>query len=88
MRLFSINQVARANIRANRKAYTSLFMSILVAVFLATATSLCSWGTIRGHEEQMAQRVGWMDMFTLGDDGITDEQIRESGFFRETGGGG
>ena len=85
MRLFSINQVARANIRANRKAYTSLFMSILVAVFLATATSLCSWGTIRGHEEQMAERVGWIDMFTLGSDDATDEQIRRSGFFNEIG---
>ena len=39
MKRLTIKQVAGANIRINRKAYTSL----------------CAWGTIRGHEEQMAQ---------------------------------
>ena len=85
MKKLTINRVANANIRINRKAYISLFLGVLTAVFLATATSLCAWGTIRGHEEQMAQRVGWMDMFTLGNDDITDEQIRRSGFFEEIG---
>ena len=63
MKCPTINRIARANISVNRKAYISLFLGILTAVFLATATSLCAWGTVRGHEEQMAQRVGWMDMF-------------------------
>ena len=85
MKRLTIKQVAGANIRVNRKAYTSLFVGILVAVFLATATSLCAWGTIRGHEEQMAQLVGWMDMFMLGGRGVTDQQIRDTGYFREIG---
>ncbi len=85
MKRLTINRVAGANIRINRKAYVSLFIGILTAVFLATATSLCAWGTIRGHEEQMAQRVGWMDMFTLGSDEATDEQLRRCGFFQEIG---
>ena len=58
-------------------------MGILMAVYLATATSLCAWGTIRGHEEQMAEKVGWMDMYILGNDGPTDEQLRHTGFFRK-----
>ncbi|MBR2661570.1 MAG: ABC transporter permease [Clostridia bacterium] len=85
MKRLTINRVAGANIRINRKAYVSLFIGILTAVFLATATSLCAWGTVRGHEEQMAQRVGWMDMFTLGSDEATDEQLRRCGFFQEIG---
>ena len=85
MRRLTINQVAKANITVNRKAYTSLFLGILTAVFLATATSLCAWGTVRGHEEQMAERVGWMDMFVLGNDGATDEQLRRTGYFTELG---
>ena len=85
MKRLTISRVARANIRINRKAYMSLFIGILVAVFLATATSLCAWGAIRGHEEQMAQRVGWMDMFILGEERVTDNQLRRSGFFREIG---
>ena len=85
MKRLTINHVANANLWINRKAYISLFAGILVAVFLATATSLCAWGTIRGHEEQMARRVGWVDMFTLGSDDATDEQLLDSGFFREIG---
>ena len=85
MKRLTIKQVASANIRVNRKAYTSLFMGILLAVYLATATSLSAWGTIRGHEEQMAQLVGWMDMILMGEHGVTDEQIRDTGYFNEIG---
>ena len=85
MKRLTINRVARAYIRVNKKAYISLFAGILTAVFLAAATSLCAWGTIRGHEEQMAKRVGWMDMFLLGSDGPSDERLRNSGFFGEVG---
>lgn len=85
MKRLTISRVANANIRVNRKAYVSLFIGILTAVFLATATSLCAWGTVQGHEEQMARRVGWMDIFTLGNDDATDEQLQECGFFREIG---
>ena len=81
----TVNRIAKANIRINRKAYTSLLLGILTAVYLATATSLCAWGTIRGHEEQMAERVGWMDMILLGSESATDEQLRRSGFFGEIG---
>ena len=85
MKRLTVKHVANANLRVNRKAYISLFVGILVAVFLATATSLCAWGTVRGHEEQMARRVGWIDMFTLGSDDATDEDLRDCGFFREIG---
>ncbi len=85
MKRLTINQVARANIRVNKKAYISLFLGILMAVYLATATSLCAWGTLRSHEEHMAERVGWMDMFLLGNEISTDEQLIRSGFFEDVG---
>ena len=85
MKRLTMNHVARANIRVNRKAYISLFLGILLAVYLATATSLCAWGAVRGHEEEMAERVGWGDMFLLDGERVTDEQLRSCGFFREIG---
>ena len=85
MKRLTMSHVANANIRINKKAYISLFLCILTAVFLATATSLCAWGTLRGHEEQIAKRVGWMDMFILGSEDTTDARLRSSGFFREIG---
>ncbi len=85
MKRLTLNRVARANLRVNRKAFVSLFLGILTAVYLATATSLCAWGTVRGHEEQNARKVGWMDMLLLGSEDATDEQLRRCGFFREIG---
>ena len=78
MKRLTLNQVARANLRVNRKTYISLFLGILLAVYLAAATCLCAWGTVRGHEEQMAERVGWMDMFLAGSTGPTDERLRDT----------
>lgn len=85
MKRLTLNQVARANLRVNRKTYISLFLGILLAVYLAAATCLCAWGTVRGHEEQMAERVGWMDMFLAGSGGATDERLRDTGYFRQIG---
>ena len=85
MKRLTLRQVARANLAMNKKAYVSLFLGILLAVFLATATSLCAWGTVRAHDEQMAERVGWMDMFLLDSAGPTDDQLRSSSFFSELG---
>ena len=85
MKRLTLNHVARANLRVNRKAYISLFLGILLAVYLATATCLCAWGTIRGHEEQMAEKVGWMDIFLTGSYGATDERLRDTGYFRKIG---
>ena len=85
MKRLTILHVAKANFRVNKKAYFSLFLGILTAVYLATATSLCAWGTLRSHEEQMAERVGWMDMILMGNEEATDEQLLESGFFSGIG---
>lgn len=85
MKRLTPNQIVLATVRVNRKAYASLFGGILLAVFLATATSLCAWGAVRGHEEQMAERVGWMDLFLLDGETVTDDQLRGCGFFREIG---
>ena len=85
MKRLTLNHVARANLAVNKKAYISLFLGIPLAVYLATATSLCAWGTVRAHEEQMAEKVGWMDMVLLGNNGPSDDQLRNCGFFREIG---
>ena len=81
----TLNRIAGANLRINRKAYISLFTGILLAVYLTTATSLCTWGTVRGHEEQMAEKVGWMDMILAAGCSATDEELRATGYFREIG---
>lgn len=85
MKRLTMNQVARANLLHNRKAYFSLAVGILLAVYLASTASLCIHGTLRAQEEQMARRVGLADTLLLNSPDITDEQLRASGLFDQLG---
>lgn len=85
MKRLTMNQVARANLLHNRKAYFSLAVGILLAVYLASTASLCIHGTLRAKEEQMARRVGRADTLLLNSPDITDEQLRTSGLFDQLG---
>ena len=85
MKRLTMNQVARANLLHNSKAYFSLAVGILLAVYLASTASLCIHGTLRAKEEQMARRVGRADTLLLNSPDITDEQLRTSGLFDQLG---
>ncbi len=85
MKRLTINRVARAHIRHNRKAYFSLAVGIFLAVYLACCSVLCIWGTLEAKEEQMARRVGWGDTLLYGHPDITDDQLRDSGLFDQIG---
>lgn len=85
MKRLTMNQVARANLRSNRKAYRSLTVSILLAVYLSCTACLCIWGVLQAKEQQQARRVGWMDTLMLNAAHITDAQLRDSGLFDRIG---
>lgn len=85
MKRLTMNQVAKANLKANRRAYFSLAMGIFLAVYLACAACLCIQGTLLAKEEQMARTVGWADTILNDAPSVTDDQLRESGFFDRLG---
>ena len=84
MKRLTMNQVAKANLKHNRKAYLSLAAGIFLAVYLACTAVLCIHGTLEAKEEQMARRVGWADLI-LFNNGMTDDHLRESGLFEQIG---
>ena len=85
MKRLTMNQVAKANLKANRRAYFSLAMGIFLAVYLACAACLCIQGTLLAKEEQVAHQVGWADTILNDTPSVTDDQLRESGFFDRLG---
>ena len=85
MKRLTMNQVAKASLKHNRKAYFSLAAGIFLAVYLACAAVLCVNGTLEAKEEQMARRVGWADTMLINYPKITDDDLRNSGFFDEIG---
>lgn len=85
MKRLTMNQVARANLRHNRKAYLSLAIGIFLAVYLACTAVLCIYGTLEARNEQAARKVGWADTMIINQPHITDDQLRASGLFSQLG---
>lgn len=85
MKQMTINSVSAASLRANRKAYLSLAGGILLAVFLATAVTVCGYGILRANEEKIVQKIGYMDCVLFDQPEITDEALRQSGLFSRLG---
>lgn len=85
MKRLTMNQVARANLRHNRKAYLSLAVGIFLAVYLACTAVLCIYGTLEAKNEQAARKVGWADTMLINQPYVTDDQLRASGLFQQVG---
>ncbi len=85
MKRLTMNQVAKASLKHNRKAYFSLAIGIFLAVYLACTAVLCIYGTLEAKNEQAARKVGWADTTLLNAPGVTDDQLRSSGYFDQLG---
>ena len=85
MKRLTINQVSAASLRANRKTYVSLAVGILLAVFLATAVTVCAYGVVQAKQRDIIRRVGYTDCLLLDEPEVTDEALRQSGLFRQIG---
>lgn len=85
MKRLTMNQVAKASLRANKKAYLSLAIGIFLAVYLCSASVLCIQGILAAQNEQMARRMGWGDTLLPNQPSLSDDYLRGSGFFDELG---
>ena len=86
MKRLTMNQVAKASLKANRKAYCSLAIGIFLAVYLASAMIQGIDATVLANEKKLVSRVGWADAVLLNaDEAVTDEKIRSSGLFAQAG---
>ena len=85
MKSLTVNALAAAFLRANRKAYRSLALGILLAVFLSTAVPLCCQGMLLGLERDIEQLVGVTDCIVYDDPDVSDDALRGSGLFDALG---
>ena len=85
MKRLTMNQVAKASLKANKKAYRSLAVGIFLAVYLCSAAVLGAYGTIQANQQKIIDRVGYIDGFFLNSAGVSDETVRSSGWFARVG---
>ncbi|MBQ4158353.1 MAG: ABC transporter permease [Clostridia bacterium] len=85
MKRLTMNHVARANLRHNRKAYLSLATGIFLAVYLACTACLCIVGAMEASDAKMARKVGWADSVLTHNSSLTTGALRRTELFDEIG---
>ena len=85
MKALTINRMAAARLRANRKTYISLIVGIFLSVFLVTTLVLCIQGVILAQMEQTNKRLGYEDAILLDIPELSDGDLAELGYFDSIG---
>ena len=85
MKRLTISHISAASIRANRRTYLSLAVGIFLAVFLATAVTVCAYGVVKAGEQEIIRKVGYADCVLYDAHDVTDEALRDSGLFERVG---
>ncbi len=84
MKRLSINRIASAGIRANRKSYAALAMGIFLSIFLVTAMCLGVHGLFMASDARQKARLGSQDAFWLSCE-VSDADLMATGLFSEIG---
>ena len=85
MKTLTVNRMAAARLRTNRKAYVSLIVGIFLSVFLVTTLVLCIQGVILAQMEQTNKRLGYEDAILLDIPELSDGELAETGYFDSIG---
>lgn len=82
MKRLTINRIASAGLRANRKSYIALAAGIFLSIFLVTTLCLCVDGLLARREAMVAESVGYADA-VLYDKTATHDQLMQTGYFSQ-----
>lgn len=85
MKRLTINRLASAGIRANRRAYVSLAAGIFLAIFLISAVCLGIQGVSACEDEKLHSRMGYANAFLMDAGNTTDEKLQALGYFERIG---
>ncbi len=78
----TINRIASAGIRADRKGYTALTLGIMLSIFFITAMCLMICGVLTANETRAHALTGSQDAFLM-DTSCTDADLVETGYFTD-----
>ena len=84
MKKLTINRIASAALRTNRKSYVALVIGIFLSIFLVTAMCVGVHGLFMANEARRDARLGSQDAFWL-DCEETDETLMSTGLYSTIG---
>jgi len=80
----TINRVAGAGLRANKRGYLSLAAGIMLSILLIATLCLCVQGVLLAEEAKVHERYGYGEIFIF-DSGTPDNEVMATGWFDQLG---
>lgn len=80
----TINRVAGAGLRANKRGYLSLTAGIMLSILLISTLCLCVQGVLLAEEAKVHERVGYGEIFIF-DSETPDSEVMATGWFDQLG---
>ena len=84
MKRLTINRIASAALRTNRKSYVALAVGIFLSIFLVTAMCLGVHGLFMASDAKQKARLGSQDAFWLSCE-VSDADLMATGLYSEIG---
>lgn len=81
MKKLTYSSMAKSRLRANRKLYRNLVISIFLAVYLSTSVTLGIYGIFLGEQASRQRSVGFIDAVAMDNADLTDVQLEKTQLF-------
>ncbi len=85
MKKLTINRIAAAGLRTNKRGYLSLAVGIFLSIFLITTLCLCAQGLYLAQAQKTADQFGYADCFVLDALEPVNAKLRETDMFDKAG---
>ncbi len=85
MKGLSINRLAAAGLRANRRGYRAMAAGIFLSIFFVATLCQCAWGVYAAALQSVRERLGRENFFVMDSPEFSDEALMQSGDFEELG---
>ena len=85
MKKLTYSSMALARLRANKKQYFSLVLGVFLSIFMVSTTILSVWGIYQAELQKRYNKVGYLNVVIMDNDGVTEDAIESLNKFDRIG---
>ena len=85
MKRLSVNRIAAAGLRADKRGYRAMAAGIFLSIFFIAALCQCAWGVYTAAVQAVRARLGQADAFFFDADEYPDSTLLDGGCFERLG---
>ena len=85
MKRLSVNRIAAAGLRADKRGYRAMAAGIFLSIFFIATLCQCAWGVYTAAVQAVRARMGQADAFFFDADEYSDSTLLDGGCFERLG---